>query len=99
MLYTQTQIESFIIKIINTDGLIASEFSLQTGALRYNFPHINRIISGLSRGVAVVEAASKSGSLITTELALEQNKEAFAIPDSIFNTTSQGCNQLIKKRN
>ena len=82
---------------IARNGLIISEFALGTKPLRHNFPLRNRLISGLSKGVLVIKAASKSGSLITAKLALDQNKEVFAIPGSIFNATSQGCNDLINQ--
>lgn len=82
---------------IRQHGVLVSEFPLGTPPLGRHFPQRNRIISGLVRGVLVVEAGIQSGSLITAHQAMEQGREVFAIPGSIHNPTSKGCHHLLRE--
>ena len=77
-------------------GCIVSEFALGSEALRGHFPRRNRLIAGLSLGTLVIEAAVRSGSLITARLAAEQGREVFAIPGSVRNPMARGCHRLIR---
>lgn len=83
-------------KILDSNGLVVSEFPPGTPPLKQHFPRRNRIIAGISDGVLVIEAAEKSGSLITANLALDYNREVMAVPGEIFKETSFGTNKLIK---
>ena len=82
---------------IAQNGLLISEYPLGTPPLAANFPKRNRIIAGLAQGTLVIEAALKSGSLITARLTAEQGKDVFAIPGSIHSTQARGCHALIKQ--
>ncbi len=84
-------------EIINSGGLLLSEYPLPTSPNPGTFPARNRIMAGISAGTVVIEAAEDSGSLITANHALENNREVFAIPGSIFSSQSHGTNSLIKK--
>ena len=84
-------------QVIQSGGMIISCFSLQTQPIPSNFPARNRIIAGLSQGTVVVQAASKSGALITADFALDQGRQVFAIPGSIEHGLHDGCHYLIQQ--
>ena len=84
-------------RVIQSGGMIISCFSLQTQPIAANFPARNRIIAGLSQGTVVVQAARKSGALITADFALEQGRQVFAVPGSIEHGLHDGCHYLIQQ--
>ena len=84
-------------KIIENGGAIISEYPLGTKPDKMNFPARNRIISGMSEGIIVVEAKEKSGTLITVDFALEQGRDVYVVPGNINSINSVGTNNLIKQ--
>ena len=84
-------------KILSTGGLILSEYVIGTKPTKLNFPARNRIISGLSNAIVVIEAKEKSGTLNTVDFALEQGKDVFVVPGNITSANSIGTNDLIKQ--
>ena len=84
-------------QIINEGGAVISEYPPGTPGLSYYFPQRNRIVSGLSRALVIIEASEKSGALITARLALDQNREVFALPGPITSETSRGTNSLLRE--
>lgn len=84
-------------KILSNNGLVVSEYIIGTKPEKFNFPARNRIISGLSDGIVIVEARKKSGALITAEFGIEHGKEVFAVPGNIDSLNSMGTNELIKQ--
>lgn len=91
------QNKSLFEQVVYSGGLIVSSFHMQMPPEPYCFPMRNRIISGLSRGCLVLQAAQKSGALITAQCALQQGREVFALPGSIFDPLSAGCHELIQQ--
>ncbi len=83
-------------KIVEKNGLIVSEYGINSTPMPYHFPHRNRIVSGLSMGLLVCQAPSKSGTLSTVELALEQGKDVFVVPGEVYDAGFSGSNALIK---
>lgn len=84
-------------EIVEGGGLLLSEFPLDMIPTKYTFPGRNRIIAALSKGVLVIEAGEQSGALITADLAMDYGRDVFAVPGSVFNPASTGCNALISK--
>ncbi|WP_223700247.1 DNA-processing protein DprA [Sutcliffiella deserti] len=87
----------FLANTISSDHLLLSEYPPFTAPKKWHFPKRNRIISGLSEGVVIIEAKEKSGSLITADQAIEQGREVFAVPGSILCSSSRGTNSLIQQ--
>lgn len=96
MMYPQSNAK-LAAEILKTGGLLLTEFPLDISPDKYTFPARNRIIAGLTLGTIVLEAPKGSGSIITAELALEYNRDVFAVPGPIFDEGYRGCNELIAK--